>query len=94
MTQIEQTHEKRGKNEIILTVYQTDVTAYTYAIQCHLCRFVRAVYPHQIAATYPSPRAAKQAAVATLRSWTQKSRASREHLRGFDLLNVDQLELF
>lgn len=95
-TVIERQNEKRGKNQIILTIYRTraDASEYTYSIQCHLNRFVRAVFPHQIAATYPSPRAAKYAAVATLRQWTKQSHAAKEHLATFDLLSVDQLELF
>lgn len=96
MTLIERKDEVRGKNEIILAVYKVedDTEKYTYSIQCKLCRFVRAVFPHQIADTYPTPRAAKKAAVSKLRQWTQHNRSAKEHLAAFDLLSVDQLELF
>ena len=85
-------HEKRGKDEIIITTYALpDGESYTYSIQCRLGRFVRAAYPHN----HPAPLRkddVQKSAVSTLRQWTRTSRAAKERLRWFDLTNVGQLE--
>ncbi len=83
-------HEKRGKDEIIITTYKLP-DGYTYSIQCRLGRFVRAVYPHQL--IHPINKDdVQQSAVSTLRQWTRHSSAAKERLRNFDLLSVGQLE--
>lgn len=94
MTICEQIDEKHAKNEIILTVYQDDNSEdYTYSLQCHLCQFVRAIFPHQLTETYPSPQKAKRAAIETLFEWTKGSRAAKEHLRSFGIIDCPyQLE--
>lgn len=93
---VERQDERHGKNQIILTVYRTRAEsapgAYTYSLQCRLNRFVRSIFPHQIPGAWPTPLDAKRAAASTLRQWTGRSRAAKEHLRGLDLLSVDQLE--
>lgn len=86
----ERRHEKRGKDEIILTVYRAS-GGYTYSIQCRLGRFVRSAFPHK-SEVFATPRDAKRAAVATVRQWTRKSRATKERLHGFGLMMPDQLE--
>ena len=87
----ERRHEKRGKDEIILTVYRA-AGGYTYSIQCRLGRFVRSAFPHHQAEEFATPRDAKRAAAAKLRQWTQRSRAAKNRLRDFDLMVPDQLE--
>lgn len=86
----ERRHEKRGKDEIILTVYRASC-GYAYSIQCRLGRFVRSTFPHK-AEVFATPRDAKRAAAATLRQWTQRSRATKKRLLVFDLLSIDQME--
>lgn len=86
----ERRHEKRGKDEIILTVYRAE-GGYTYSIQCRLGRFVRSAFPHK-AEEFATPLDAKRAAATTLRQWTQRSRAAKERLRGFDLIVPNQIE--
>lgn len=86
----ERRHEKRGKDEIIITVYR-EAGGYTYSIQCRLGRFVRSAFPHH-AEEFATPRDAERAATTTLRQWTQRSRAAKEHLRCFDLMVPNQLE--
>lgn len=87
----ERRHEKRGKDEIILTVYRAPGGYYTYSIQCRLGRFVRSAFPHN-AEEFATTRDAKRAAAATLRQWTRKSRATKKRLLVFDLLSIDQIE--
>lgn len=87
----ERRHEKRGKDEIILTVYRA-AGGFTYSIQCRLGRFVRSTFPHN-AEEFATPRDAKRAAAATLRQWTRKSRAAKKRLLDFDLLSIDQIEM-
>lgn len=83
---IERIDEKRGKDEIILTVYQThaDSEEYTYSLQARIAAIIRAIFPHQIRSTYPTPTAAKRAAIETLCQWA-KGRAAKERLALFDI---------
>ena len=91
-TIVDTLHEKRGKDEIIITTYALpDGDSYTYSIQCRLGRFVRAAYPHNHPATLRKDDVQK-AAVSTLRRWTRQSRAAKDRLRQFELTNVGQLE--
>ena len=94
MTVCERIDEKHAKNEIILTVYRNDNSeSYTYSLQCHLNRFVRAIFPHQLTEAYPTPQTAKLAAVDLLAAWTKSSRAAKEHLRAFNITSCPyQLE--
>lgn len=86
-------HEKRGKDEIIITTYALpDGDSYTYSIQCRVGRLVRAVFPPQIARTFATPLEAKRAAVAKIRQWTNHSRSLNARLRCFTLLTVEQRE--
>lgn len=95
MLQVERINEKHGKDEIILTVYGTEDGKYTYSLQCAVSRVIRAVYPHQLPDSFDSPTLAKRAAVDTLCSWTQFSRAAKEHLKSFDFFSCPyQLTLF
>lgn len=94
MTVCERIDERHANNEIILTIYHDcEAQGYTYSLQCHLCRFVRAVFPHQLGQTYGSPQAAKRAAVELLFSWVKPSRAAKKHLRPFGITSCPcQLE--
>lgn len=86
LTVVEQRHEKHGKDEVIITVYSQPPGTFTYSVQCRLGRLIQAVYPHQLHAGYTSPRDALRAAVSTLHQWTRTSRAAREHLYAFDIV--------
>lgn len=85
MTQIERIDEKHGKNEIILTIFETDAGRFTYSLQCSVSRVIRSIYPHQIEETYHTDQTAKIAAVDTLFAWTKRSRAANEQLKAFDI---------
>lgn len=85
MQQIERINEKHGKDEIILTVYGTEDGRFTFSLQCAVSRVIRAVYPHQLPDSFDTPTLAKRAAVDTLCSWTQFSRAAKKHLKSFDI---------
>ena len=94
MEAVEKRQAKRGKDEVIITVYAAGDSQFSYSVQCCLGRFIRSVFPHQVREKYGSPRLALSAAVSTLRQWTQGSRSTKERLYALDLLNCPcQLEL-
>lgn len=88
---VETRRETHGRDEIILTVYES-AGAYSYSVQCRLGRLVRAVFPPQVARTFDTPLEAKRAAASELRRWTSHSRALNARLRRFALLAVEQRE--
>lgn len=93
MEEIERTNEKHGKDEVIITVYRTDNENFTYSLQCVAGSFIRAVFPHQIKETYPTPVQAKKAAISTLASWSTQNRTAKEHLTAFGITSCcTQLE--
>ena len=92
MRQIEQLNEKRGQDQIILTIYE-EQGRYTFALQCAVSRIIRAFYPHQIKDPYATPAQAKQAAIALLHSWTARTPAAKARLKEFGITFCDtQLE--
>ena len=83
MTISEQIDEKHGKDEVVLTVYRSEDNNFTYSLQCHVSRIIRAIFPHQLTEVYSSPQKAKRAAIDTLFDWIKQSRTAKEHLRTF-----------
>lgn len=93
MQEIERICEKHGKDEVILTVYATEGGQFTYSLQCAVSRIIRAVFPHQVSDSFASPAQAKRDAVDTLYAWIKTSRAAKEHLRSFGIIDCPyQLE--
>lgn len=93
MQEIERICEKHGKDEVILTVYATEGGQFTYSLQCHVSRIIRAIFPHQIQEHFLTSAKAKAAAVETLSAWIKTSRAAKEHLRSFGIIDCSyQLE--
>lgn len=93
MNEIEKRDEVHGKNQIILTVFQVE-NGFSFSVQCKVSRIIRSIFPHQIKEIYKSPLDAKHAAFELLLSWVKHSRTARQQLFCFDLVNVDQPDLF
>lgn len=94
---IENRHEIHGSNEIIIFFYKTEKAQsvyYTFSIQAHISSLVRSIFPHQIEHFFSSLQDAKHAMFDTLMEWTKGSRSLRKALFCFDIMNVDQNELF
>ena len=85
MQEIERICEKHGKDEVILTVYATEGGQFTYSLQCHVSRIIRAIFPHQIQEHFLTSAKAKAAAVETLSAWIKTSRAAKKRLKSFDI---------
>ena len=86
-------NESRDHSQIILIVYEFD-NCYVYSINCKLGRFVRSFYPRPNSLKYQTERSARKAAVKTMQQWVAHSRSAKERLNRFDLIEVDQQELF
>ena len=93
MQEIDRIFEKHGKDEVILTIYGMEGGGFTYSLQCRMSLIIRAIYPHQIMQSYETISKAKRSAIDMLFSWTKGSRAAKEHLRSFGIIDCPyQLE--
>ena len=93
MTLVEKKEERHGKDIIVLTIYALEDGSFTFSLQCAIAGIIRAMFPHQIKETYPTPVQAKKAAISTLASWSTQNHTAKEHLTAFGITSCcTQLE--
>lgn len=85
--------ERRGRDQVILAVYQLEGGGYSYSVQAKVGSLVRAAFPRQ-EPPCPTQAAARLAAVNALKGWTKGSPKAAARLKAFDLCEPCQRELF
>lgn len=85
--------ERRGRDMIAIVV--VDVGGdYSYVVQAKIGSLIRAAFPHQVKARYPTVCAARDAAILQLHEWTKNAPQTKARLKRFDLSLCGQRELF
>lgn len=94
LTPIERRDEIHNRNQIILVIYKTEDNRFSFSIQLKIGKIIRSIFPHQLDETWSSIIEAKHAAFNIMLSWTKNSRTAKKSLFDFEVMNVDQLQLF
>ena len=85
--------ERRGLDMIAIVV--VDVGGdYSYIVQAKIGSLIRAAFPHQVQARFPTVSAAKDAAIQQLHEWAKAAPRAKARLKAFDLSLCGQRELF
>lgn len=85
--------ERRGRDVIAIVVVDVG-GGYSYIVQAKIGSLVRAAFPHQVQARYPTVCAAKDAAIQQLHEWAKNAPQTKARLKRFDLSLCGQRELF
>lgn len=85
--------ERRGRDVIAIVVVDVG-GGYSYIVQAKIGSLVRAAFPHQVQARYPTVCAAQDAAIQQLHEWAKNAPQTKARLKRFDLSLCGQRELF
>lgn len=85
--------ERRGSDVIAIVVVDVG-GGYSYIVQAKIGSLVRAAFPHQVHARYPTVCAAQDAAIKQLHEWAKNAPQTKARLKRFDLSLCGQRELF
>ena len=90
--------ERRGRDVIAMVVcgvlMGVGAASAASVIQAKIGSLVRAAFPHQVQARYPTVCAAQDAAIQQLHEWAKNAPQTKARLKRFDLSLCGQRELF
>lgn len=85
--------ERRGRDVIAIVVVDVG-GGYSFIVQAKIGSLIRAAFPHQVQARFPTVSAAQDAAIQQLHEWAKNAPQTKGRLKRFDLSLCGQRELF